>query len=159
MSISTLLLTEVFNWLVNQINKDLNAKRYCSAAFLDISQAFDKVWHSGLQVKLKKLLPHPHYQLLKSYLTDRHFLVRQGSEYTDLFPIHSGVPQGPILYLVAGQFAIIRFGRGRRPRGPTFARGTINRCSKIRNKQDNAWHLTSRRAHPAVTFFGTLISK
>jgi hypothetical protein len=78
--------------LVNQINKDLNAKRYCSAAFLDISQAFDKVWHSGLQVKLKKLLPHPHYQLLKSYLTDRHFLVRQGSEYTDLFPIHSGVP-------------------------------------------------------------------
>jgi hypothetical protein len=78
--------------LVNQINKDLNAKRYCSAAFLDISQDFDKVWHSGLQVKLKKLLPHPHYQLLKSYLTDRHFLVRQGSEYTDLFPIHSGVP-------------------------------------------------------------------
>ncbi|KAH0813919.1 hypothetical protein GEV33_008872 [Tenebrio molitor] len=29
--------------LVNQINKDLNAKRYCSAAFLDISQAFDKI--------------------------------------------------------------------------------------------------------------------
>jgi hypothetical protein len=27
--------------------------------------------------------------------------------------------------LVAGQFATIRFGRGRRPRGPTFARGTI----------------------------------
>jgi hypothetical protein len=26
--------------------------------------------------------------------------VRQGSEYTDLFPIHSGVPQGPILYLL-----------------------------------------------------------
>jgi hypothetical protein len=27
--------------------------------------------------------------------------------------------------VVAGQFATIRFGRGRRPRGPTFARGTI----------------------------------
>lgn len=90
--------------LVNQINKDLNAKRYCSAAFLDISQAFDKVWHSGLQVKLKKLLPHPNYEFLKSYLTDRHFIVKQGTEYTDLYPIHSGVPQGsvlgPILYLL-----------------------------------------------------------
>ena len=29
--------------LINHINNDLNAKRYCSAAFLDISQAFDKV--------------------------------------------------------------------------------------------------------------------
>jgi hypothetical protein len=37
--------------------------------------------------------------------------------------------------------------------------GQKDRCSKIRNKQDNARHLTSRRAHPAVTFFGTLISK
>jgi hypothetical protein len=33
--------------LVNQINKDLNAKRYCSAAFLDISRAFDKVYKSN----------------------------------------------------------------------------------------------------------------
>jgi hypothetical protein len=37
--------------------------------------------------------------------------------------------------------------------------GQKDRCSKIRNKQDNARHMTSRRAHPAVTFFGTLISR
>lgn len=90
--------------LVNKINKDLNAKRYCSTAFLDISQAFDKVWHKGLQYKLKTYLPHPHFQLLKSYLSDRHFLVKQGQEYTDLHPIQSGVPQGsvlgPTLYLI-----------------------------------------------------------
>lgn len=90
--------------LVNKINKDLNAKRYCSAAFLDVSQAFDKVWHKGILFKIKKLLPHSHFQLLKSYLTNRHFLVKQGSEYTDLYPIQSGVPQGsvlgPTLYLL-----------------------------------------------------------
>jgi hypothetical protein len=37
--------------------------------------------------------------------------------------------------------------------------GQLDRCSKIRNKQDNARHMTSRRAHPAVTFFGTLIPR
>jgi hypothetical protein len=37
--------------------------------------------------------------------------------------------------------------------------GQLDRCSKIRNLQDNARHMTSRRAHPAVTFFETLISK
>ena len=31
--------------IVDKIDKDLEEKRYCSAAFLDISQAFDKVWY------------------------------------------------------------------------------------------------------------------
>jgi hypothetical protein len=51
------------------------------------------------------------------------------------------------------------FGRGRRPRGPTFARGTIRSLLKDLELADNARHMTSRRAHPAVTFFGTLISR
>jgi hypothetical protein len=33
--------------LVNKIHNDLENKRYCSADFIDISQAFDKVWHTG----------------------------------------------------------------------------------------------------------------
>ena len=32
--------------LVYQIDDDLESKRYCSVAFIDISQAFDKVWHT-----------------------------------------------------------------------------------------------------------------
>lgn len=78
--------------------------RFCSAAFLDISQAFDKVWHDGLLYKLKKNLPHHHFQILKSYLSNRHFLIKYQSASTDLYPIQSGVPQGsilgPILYLI-----------------------------------------------------------
>jgi transposase len=90
--------------IVNQINKDLECKRYCSAAFLDISQAFDKVWHDGLCYKLKKNLPHHPYQILKSYLTNRRYLVKQQDHYTNLYGISAGVPQGsvlgPLLYLL-----------------------------------------------------------
>jgi hypothetical protein len=42
---------------VKKINEALENKQYCSAAFLDISQAFDKVWHTGLLYKLKRSLP------------------------------------------------------------------------------------------------------
>jgi hypothetical protein len=37
--------------------KALENKQYCSAAFLDISQAFHKVWHTGLLYKLRQSLP------------------------------------------------------------------------------------------------------
>jgi hypothetical protein len=40
--------------LVYKINNDLASKRYCSAAFSDLSQAFDKVWHTGLLYILKR---------------------------------------------------------------------------------------------------------
>jgi hypothetical protein len=39
------------------INKDLEEQEYCSAVFLDINQAFDKVWHPGLMLKIKQTLP------------------------------------------------------------------------------------------------------
>jgi hypothetical protein len=83
--------------LIHLINNDLENKRYCTAAFLDISQAFDKVWHTGRFLKLKQALPHPEYTILRSYLTNRMFQVRHQEEFTMLQPIHAGVPQGSIL--------------------------------------------------------------
>jgi hypothetical protein len=62
--------------IVHKINDDLENKRLCTAAFIDISQAFDQVWHTGLFHKLKQALPHPAYTLLTSYLTDMMFQVR-----------------------------------------------------------------------------------
>jgi hypothetical protein len=56
-----------------------------------------KVWDIGLLYKLKCVLTHPLYSLLKSYLTDRTFSVKYEEACTDLYPVLSGVPQGSIL--------------------------------------------------------------
>jgi hypothetical protein len=42
--------------IIQRINEALDNKQYCSAAFLDISQAFNKVWHTGLLYKLRQSL-------------------------------------------------------------------------------------------------------
>jgi hypothetical protein len=82
---------------VNKINEAIQTKQICSAAFLDISQAFDKVWHTGLLYKLQLSFPLNYFILLKSYLTNRHFRVKVDNEFSDLLPIHAGVPQGSVL--------------------------------------------------------------
>jgi hypothetical protein len=44
-----------------RLNDALDNSQYCSAAFLDISQAFDKVSHKGLLYKLRRSLPLTYY--------------------------------------------------------------------------------------------------
>jgi hypothetical protein len=51
--------------VTNVINNAIEANQYCTAAFLDISQAFDKVWHEGLLYKLKPLFPESIYKILR----------------------------------------------------------------------------------------------
>lgn len=91
--------------IVNTISQSLEKKLYCSAAFLDIQQAFDKVWYEGILFKIKKLLPHSYYLLLKSYLCDRLFQVKYQDALSEFQPISAGVPQGsilgPFLYLIS----------------------------------------------------------
>ena len=41
-------------------------RQYCTAAFLDGEQAFDRAWHEGLMFKLKGFLPFTYYLILKS---------------------------------------------------------------------------------------------
>lgn len=72
-------------------------KEYTSAVFLDISSAFDRVWHRGLLYKLKSIIPDTYYRILCSFLTDRYFFVSCGSEVSSLQLVRAGVPQGAVL--------------------------------------------------------------
>ena len=90
--------------VVHDIAKGLEEQQLCTAVFLDVAQAFDKVWHTGLLYKLKTTLPGPYYLLLKTYLHARYFQVKYNNSYSACHEVLSGVPQGsvlgPLLYLI-----------------------------------------------------------
>lgn len=90
--------------ITNIIEKSLEEKKVCSTIFLDVAQAFDKVWHKGLIHKLRAFLPKQYIKLLESYISDRYFRVKQEETYSDIKEIRAGVPQGsvlgPVLYLL-----------------------------------------------------------
>ncbi|GBP00744.1 Probable RNA-directed DNA polymerase from transposon X-element [Eumeta japonica] len=90
--------------ITNLIRETFESKRYCSALFIDISQAFDKVWHEGLLYKISTLLPENVHKLFTSYLSNRSFVVRSKSTFSSVKRISAGVPQdsilGPFLYLL-----------------------------------------------------------
>ena len=75
------------------------------AVFLDISKAFDKVWHDGLLFKLNQNgISGSLLKLFENYLHNRKQRVVLNGSYSDYSSIESGVPQGsvlgPLLFLV-----------------------------------------------------------
>lgn len=64
---------------------------------MDISQAFNKVWHTGLVYKIRLALPYNFYLLLKSYLNERYFYVSTNESESKHYPTKAGVSQGNVL--------------------------------------------------------------
>ena len=77
---------------------NINPSHETRGVFLDISKAFDRVWHEGLIYKLKKHgISGNLIKLLESFLDNRQQRVVLNGQCSNWAKICSGVPQGSIL--------------------------------------------------------------
>ena len=68
------------------------------AVFIDLSKAYDVVWHMGLLYKLLKCgFKGRLLRWIREFLTERSFSVLSEGEYSESHKIKSGLPQGSIL--------------------------------------------------------------
>ena len=75
----------------DRIARDFNRSEATRAVALDISKAFDRVWHAGLLHKLKS-----NFGLISSFLSNRRLRVVLDGKSSQEYPVNAGVPQGSI---------------------------------------------------------------
>lgn len=84
--------------ITEYVVKGFNDNKTTAAVFLDVAQAFDRVWHEGLLSKMMTTkMPVYIIKLVASYLRRRSFRVHHQGAYSTTRPIEAGVPQGSLL--------------------------------------------------------------
>ena len=82
----------------DRIARAFNRSGATRAVALDISKAFDRVWHAGLLHKLKSYgISGPIFDLISSFLSNRRLRVVLDGKSSQEYPVNAGVPQGSIL--------------------------------------------------------------
>ena len=92
-------------YITHTIYKGLDEGKDTCIVFLDISKAFDRVWHEGLIFKLKRIgVGGNLLEWIKSYLSNRRQRVVIGGATSEWKYLEAGVPQGsilgPLLFLI-----------------------------------------------------------
>ena len=92
-------------YIVHHIKQNWGNGHITHGLFLDISAAFDKIWHSGLLAKLNQIgVEDKFLYLFKSYLSNRKQIVVIDGIKSDSNNIQAGCPQGsrlgPLLFII-----------------------------------------------------------
>ena len=81
----------------DKIARAFNRSGATRAVALDISKAFDRVWHAGLLHKLKSYgISGQIFGLISSFLSNRRLSVVLDGKSSQEHPVNAGVPQGSI---------------------------------------------------------------
>ena len=84
--------------LSDRIARAFNRSGDTRAVALDISKAFDRVWHVGLLHKLKSYgISGQIFSLISSFLSNRRLRVVLDAKSSQEYPVNAGVPRGSIL--------------------------------------------------------------
>ena len=82
----------------DRIARAFNRSGTTRAVALDISKAFDRVWHTGLLHKFKSYgISVQIFGLISSFLSNRQLRVVLDGKSSQEYPVNAGVPQGSIL--------------------------------------------------------------
>ena len=91
----------IFSVVSDRIARAFNRSGATRGVALNISKAFDMVWHAGLLHKLKSYgISGQIYGLISSFLSNRELRVVLDGKSSQEYPVNVGVPKGaPILVL------------------------------------------------------------
>ena len=84
--------------LTQDIEDSFSAKKKAGAVFVDLTAAYDTVWHRGLTWKLLRFLPARHMvRMIMEMVGNRSFTLTTGNGKSRLRRLKNGVPQGSVL--------------------------------------------------------------
>ena len=82
----------------DRIARVLDRSGATRAVALNISKAFDRVWHAGLLQKLNSYgISGQIFGLISSFLSNRQLQVILDGKSSQEYPVNAGVPQGSII--------------------------------------------------------------